>query len=161
MRHVTTFAAAALVLASPASGHHSDAGLDMDSVVTFEGTVTEFSWRNPHVYFKVASTNEHGEQIEWELQMGSTIVVTRMGWTSESLSIGDGVTVGAHAARNGRPYGLLDSIPDDVLVVTESGIRSREDVIAMRDHNVNSFLVGEAFMRAADPGAELQQLFAI
>jgi indole-3-glycerol phosphate synthase len=58
-------------------------------------------------------------------------------------------------------YGLLDSIPDDVLVVTESGIRSREDVIAMRDHNVNSFLVGEAFMRAADPGAELQQLFAI
>jgi hypothetical protein len=82
----------------------------MDSVVTFEGTVTEFSWRNPHVYFTVESTDEHGEQIEWELQMGSTIVVTRMGWTRESLSIGDLVAVGAHAARDGRPYGLLDSI---------------------------------------------------
>jgi hypothetical protein len=109
VRYMTTFVAA-LVLASPVSGHHSDVGLEMDSVVTFEGTVTEFNWRNPHVYFTVETTDESGEQIEWALQMGSTIVVTRMGWTRESLSIGDRVTVGAHAARNGRPYGLLDSI---------------------------------------------------
>jgi len=108
VRHITTVAA--LALASPVFGHHSDAGLDMNSVVTFEGTVTEFSWRNPHVYVAVESTDERGEQVEWELQMGSTIVVTRMGWTRESLSVGERVTVGAHAARNGRPYGLLDSI---------------------------------------------------
>jgi len=57
-------------------------------------------------------------------------------------------------------YGLLDSIPDDVLVVTESGIRTREDVVAMRDHDVHCFLVGEAFMRAADPGAALQEMFS-
>jgi indole-3-glycerol phosphate synthase len=57
-------------------------------------------------------------------------------------------------------YGLLDSIPDDVLVVTESGIRTRSDVMAMREHDVDCFLVGEAFMRAADPGAELQKLFS-
>jgi len=57
-------------------------------------------------------------------------------------------------------YGLLDSIPDDVLVVTESGIRTREDVMAMRDHNVHCFLVGEAFMRAADPGSALQEMFS-
>ena len=56
-------------------------------------------------------------------------------------------------------YGLLDSIPDDVLVVTESGIGTRNDVIAMREHNVHCFLVGEAFMRAADPGAALRELF--
>lgn len=54
---------------------------------------------------------------------------------------------------------LLDQIPGDCLVVTESGIHSREDVKLMRDHGVNSFLVGEAFMRAHEPGNELQALF--
>ncbi|CAA0124328.1 Indole-3-glycerol phosphate synthase [BD1-7 clade bacterium] len=56
-------------------------------------------------------------------------------------------------------YQLLDSIADDVLVVTESGIHSREDVAAMREHQVNAFLVGEAFMRAPIPGDELTALF--
>lgn len=55
--------------------------------------------------------------------------------------------------------GLLAQIPDDRLVVTESGIHSREDVALMRAHNVNSFLVGEAFMREAQPGAKLLELF--
>lgn len=55
---------------------------------------------------------------------------------------------------------LLADIPDQVLVVTESGIHSRADVARMREHNVNAFLVGEAFMRAEDPGSELQALFA-
>ncbi len=56
-------------------------------------------------------------------------------------------------------YQLLDRIPDDCLVVTESGIVSREDVLAMREHQVHAFLVGEAFMRADDPGQQLQALF--
>jgi len=56
-------------------------------------------------------------------------------------------------------YGLLPSIPGDRIVVTESGIHSTEDVDAMKHHGVNSFLVGEAFMRAEDPGAELKRLF--
>lgn len=54
---------------------------------------------------------------------------------------------------------LLDRIPTDRIVVTESGIHSADDVRLMREHQVNSFLVGEAFMRAEDPGAELQALF--
>jgi indole-3-glycerol phosphate synthase len=54
---------------------------------------------------------------------------------------------------------LLKEIPQDRIVVTESGILSPEDVRLMRDHNVNAFLVGEAFMRAADPGAQLAALF--
>ena len=55
--------------------------------------------------------------------------------------------------------GLLDRIPDDKLVITESGILNHDDVRRMRDANVHAFLVGEAFMRAADPGAELARLF--
>lgn len=55
--------------------------------------------------------------------------------------------------------GMLRSIPHDRIVVTESGILSRADVERMREHSVNTFLVGEAFMRAAEPGAELARMF--
>lgn len=54
---------------------------------------------------------------------------------------------------------LLPHIPDGHLVVTESGIHTREDVALMRDADVHGFLVGEAFMRAPEPGEKLQQLF--
>jgi indole-3-glycerol phosphate synthase len=53
---------------------------------------------------------------------------------------------------------LLSSIPDDRIVVTESGIFERKDVELMCTHGVNTFLIGEAFMRADDPGACLRQL---
>lgn len=54
---------------------------------------------------------------------------------------------------------LLDRIPEDCTVVTESGILQAEDVSLMRHHNVNTFLVGEAFMRAENPGEKLAGLF--
>jgi indole-3-glycerol phosphate synthase len=55
---------------------------------------------------------------------------------------------------------LLPRIPNDRIVVTESGILKAEDVKLMRGHQVHAFLVGEAFMRAVDPGVELSKLFA-
>jgi len=55
--------------------------------------------------------------------------------------------------------GLLPRIPEGRLVVTESGILAQRDVAQMRRHKVNAFLVGEAFMRAPDPGAALKALF--
>lgn len=55
---------------------------------------------------------------------------------------------------------LLKQIPEDVLVVTESGILAREDVALMRENAVNAFLVGEAFMRADEPGERLRDLFS-
>ena len=55
--------------------------------------------------------------------------------------------------------GLLKDIPDDRFVVTESGIRTREDVQYLRSNDVHAFLVGEAFMRADDPGEKLGELF--
>lgn len=54
---------------------------------------------------------------------------------------------------------LLPDVPEDVLLITESSIHTPADVQLMRDHGVNAFLVGEAFMRAEDPGTELKKLF--
>ena len=56
--------------------------------------------------------------------------------------------------------GLLPRIPPERLVITESGILARADVARMRAARVDAFLVGEAFMRAPDPGAALRELFA-
>lgn len=56
-------------------------------------------------------------------------------------------------------YGLLPYIPQDRLVVTESGLHSREQVDQMRARGVHGFLVGEAFMRQPDPGAALKAMF--
>lgn len=56
-------------------------------------------------------------------------------------------------------YDLLGEIPAGTSVITESGILAREDVEEMMAHGVYGFLVGESFMRAADPGKKLQELF--
>lgn len=54
---------------------------------------------------------------------------------------------------------LLPQVPEDRFLITESGILSADDVALMRSNEVHGFLVGEAFMRAKEPGAELQRLF--
>ncbi|MCW8126894.1 indole-3-glycerol phosphate synthase TrpC [Microbulbifer halophilus] len=56
-------------------------------------------------------------------------------------------------------FKLLELVPDDRIVITESGIHTTDDVAAMRGHNVNSFLVGEAFMREPEPGRRLMEMF--
>jgi indole-3-glycerol phosphate synthase len=59
----------------------------------------------------------------------------------------------------GTSLKLKDRVGPDIALVAESGIRTEEDVRKLREAGIHTFLVGEAFMRAADPGAELQKLF--
>lgn len=56
---------------------------------------------------------------------------------------------------------LKDSIPDDRLIITESGIHTQADVQLMLDNNIYGFLVGEAFMRAESPGKKMRELFSL
>ncbi|MFL2553301.1 MAG: DUF6152 family protein [Candidatus Rariloculaceae bacterium] len=107
LRYAIVFIGNILVL--PVLAHHSDAGMDMDSIIAFEGTVKEFVWRNPHVYV-IVETEQSGEPIDWELQMGPVNVSSRRGWSSDSLAPGDQVTIRAVPMNNGRPYGLLRSV---------------------------------------------------
>ncbi|MED5534304.1 MAG: DUF6152 family protein [Pseudomonadota bacterium] len=105
MRNIITLAMA-LVFASPGFAHHSDAGIDMESVMTLQGTIIELNWRNPHIYFTMESVDVSGEITEWEVQMGSTVTAARRGWERDSFSAGDEVTVLAHPARDGRRYAI-------------------------------------------------------
>ncbi len=57
-------------------------------------------------------------------------------------------------------FSLLGKIPDNRIVVTESGIHTSDDIAAMRGHNVSTFLVGESLMKAEDPGIKLMEMFS-
>jgi len=108
---------------APVAAHHSEAALDMESVLALEGTVTEFQWRNPHVYFGVETVSENGEPLTWTVQTSSTISLMRRGWTRDTLAVGDHVTVTANPARDGRPYAVLD----ELLEVNGTGGRTALD----------------------------------
>ncbi|MBT5032381.1 MAG: hypothetical protein HOM55_08825 [Proteobacteria bacterium] len=99
-----------VMTATTVSAHHSEAAYDADSVAAFQGTVTEFSWRNPHAYIKVETTNADGTQTEWLVETGATPLLVRSGWTPESLVPGDRVSVRGSPARDGRPNALLLSM---------------------------------------------------
>ena len=106
MRRVAMLTAAMVVHGSPVLGHHADTGLDLETLLTVEGTVTEFNWRNPHTYLSVQSADVGGEQVEWEIQLGAAAALSRRGMTRGVLQPGDQVTVELHPSRDGRPYGL-------------------------------------------------------
>lgn len=82
----------------------------METTLTFDGTVVEYAWRNPHVYVVVDTLDDNGETVQWSVQTSSTMTVSRSGWTRDSLVPGDRVTIAAHPAIDGRPYALLESI---------------------------------------------------
>jgi hypothetical protein len=104
------FFTSTMALAASVWAHHSDAGIDMESIVAFEGVVSEFHYRNPHVYVLVDVTNEAGETVEWDFQMGPVSVIARRGWQRDSLVPGDRVIVRGQPSRSGRPYAILESI---------------------------------------------------
>ena len=82
----------------------------MNSVVVLEGVVTDFRWRNPHVYITINSADAQGDDIEWKLQAVAISLMTRLGWTRDSIAVGDHISVEAHPARDGRPYGYLNFV---------------------------------------------------
>ena len=113
--------------ATPILGHHGFASIfDMDSVLTFQGTVSRYDWRNPHVYIYV-ETNATGESVEWQLEGDPTPIMMRSGWTPSILSPGDFITIRAHPDRNSqRNHGLLTSLTkeDGVFLTPRSGSRA-------------------------------------
>lgn len=89
-----------LLVVLPASAHHSAAAFDRQREVTLQGTVTGFEWFNPHVYIEIEALDDLGEIVEWTIEASSTSLLRRVGWSPESLGVGDRVTVVANPARN-------------------------------------------------------------
>lgn len=94
--------AAALLLAVPATAHHSAAVFfQLDREITIEGVVKAFQLGNPHARIYLTVEDENGEQQPWMAEGGSRTVMMRKGWTGEEVKPGDRITIIGHPSRDG------------------------------------------------------------
>jgi hypothetical protein len=96
----------ALVLAAaPAAAHHSFAvHFVADKLVTVQGTVTEFSFRNPHGMLLLTAKGDDGAEQHWKIETNSPNILRRRGWTETSIKPGDRVAVEGYPARDGSHF---------------------------------------------------------
>ena len=103
--------AAVVSAGSPAVAHHSFAMYEPTKTLTLKGTVKSFQWTNPHVVVWVLVQPEDGGAVqEWSLETTSPGVLTRNGWTRQSLKAGDRVSVTFSPLRDGSRGGGLNSV---------------------------------------------------
>jgi len=93
---------ALLACAVPAMAHHSFAAeYDEKKPVTLKGVVTKVEWTNPHARFYLDVKDEHGNVVNWNLELASPNVLMRNGWTRKALQAGDQVVVTGSQAKDG------------------------------------------------------------
>jgi hypothetical protein len=105
-----SLAAAALSLAAPAFAHHSFAMFDNTKTITFQGTVKDFEWINPHAWISIMVPNQAGVPEEWSFEMGALGQLSASGLKPDTLKPGDKVTVRVHPMKNGSRGGQYMSM---------------------------------------------------
>jgi hypothetical protein len=125
MKRVIRLSTVALFLFSSAiNAHHSEAAFNHDIINVFEGTVTNISWRNPHIFLYV-ETMDKGEKVEWKLETGSTPVMTRSGWSRGSVKPGDTVQIRSHPENDpNKKIAILLSLEKE-----DGSIYAQDDVL--------------------------------
>jgi Family of unknown function (DUF6152) len=98
--------ATSLVLAVPALAHHSAAAFDTRKEVKVSGTVTQYRFANPHVYITIQVKKEDGTTATMEVEAGAASVLNGLGFTKNSVTVGDAVTIVGNPARD-RPDALV------------------------------------------------------
>jgi hypothetical protein len=96
--------AGVVVMAIPAFSHHSFAMFDLTHDKTYEGTVVEYRWENPHthVIVKVEPGAADPSTVgTWDLEGGSTNIMGRQGWTKITFKPGDHVKIVGHPMKDG------------------------------------------------------------
>ncbi len=98
--------AVAMALVAPASAHHSAAAFNTQEDITVSGTITQYSFRNPHVYMTLEVQWPDGEVSHMEVEAGAGSVLSPLGFTRDSVQVGDVVTINGNPGRR-EPRGLL------------------------------------------------------
>lgn len=99
--HKQSVLAALLLIAAPAGAHHSPAMFDMTSERVIEGTVTEFAWRNPHVYIAMEVVGPGGELVEQQIEAGPAANFVALGIGADSIRRGEHIVVRVKPNRSG------------------------------------------------------------
>ena len=108
MKRITLFSGAlvvGLLMATVAArAHHSFAMVDMNKDVTYEGKVVEYKWMNPHTHITIlvpATAKDPQTVGTWDVEGGSTNIMTRQGWSRATFKYGDPITVVGHPMKDG------------------------------------------------------------
>ena len=106
-RHLVTVAVGAMFVAasSDAFAHHSFAMFDQENSIDLEGIVQEFKYTNPHSYLLLEVRGDDGSAVVWTLEGQAPSILSRDGWSKESLRPGDHVLVTIDPLRSGAPGG--------------------------------------------------------
>ena len=98
------------VMATTLSAHHSAVAYGPQSIVLKNATMTKISWAQPHIILSFGVKEANGKVTNWSAETGSPGSVARVGWTRNSLKIGDAVTIELFPARNGAHVGRLKKV---------------------------------------------------
>jgi len=100
-----------LLVSRPLSAHHGAAAYDMSKPVVFKGAVvTKYSWINPHALIFFDVKDETGEVTHWTAETGSPIAIGVVGWSRNSVKVGDEVEIWLYQSKNGQKVGRLNRI---------------------------------------------------
>ena len=96
------FACLTLLLPAHSFSHHSfTAEYDSAKLTQFTGTVTKVEWTNPHARFYLDVKDPRGSVSNWNFELGSPILLRKLGWSRDSLKIGEQVSVEGYLAKDG------------------------------------------------------------
>jgi hypothetical protein len=121
-------AAALLMIPGLTFAHHGSAvSYNLSKMVSMEGIVTEFQWRNPHVYILYDVKDDKGAVVNWGAETHSPIVCENEdGWTKSTLKPGDKITISVFPSTIGTPRGLLAKIVFNGKVLIDDVSRGRQ-----------------------------------
>lgn len=100
-------------VASPVFAHHSQAMFDINKEVTYQGTLTEVDWSNPHAYIYVDVKKEGAENApveKWAVEMPGPTALTRLGWTQDMSKAGDKISITGNPRKDGVTTMLLTAV---------------------------------------------------
>ena len=100
-------AVATVVIDTPATAHHASAPFyDNTKSVEAIGTVTRFLFRNPHSFLFLDGEDANGETIQWEIEMGTAVSMSRRGWSPDTIKVGDRVRAVGQPSRAPGTHGM-------------------------------------------------------
>ena len=103
----TVFVVGLAITGLPVEAHHASAPFyDDTKSVEVVGTVLKFNFRNPHSFLFIEGENEAGEMVEWEVEMGAAVMMSRRGWSPETIKVGDPIRVVGQPSRAPGTHGV-------------------------------------------------------
>jgi hypothetical protein len=102
--------ASVLALPDPMLAHHGAATFDTANEITLKGTVTEWTWFNPHCFLKFEVKDAAGATKVWAVEAGNPTDMAKRGWKRTSFKAGDAVTVTLQPVKTGAPVGRIMNV---------------------------------------------------